>query len=449
MLSYSREDGVTVCDYFEQCLREAEFWVWRDLNDVPGGADWRAAARETIRTVDVVLVFLTPAAVISESVRWEWETALSLSKRVVPLLISDCRIPPELSGNRRDLRKGYQQEPTRVIGDCEREWQRIESRIHSVSEHLDDVLQGSSYRDWIRAGEKSVEAKLRCMPPALPPEVFETVLDVLNTLGIEAAGLGPLPELLDSILAGTFEVPARPTVLTAHAETVRRIFKPLRDRIPGIRVPVVLMVMNQQEARSLDDETAFAEYPIELRTEFQAYRKFLPQGWTTRYGVTPENSCLFPGQPSLGVAIHATLADQCSEALIPQFINIRDLAQPKQRTQLWQLRNNPCVLIIDATSTRHPLLQRCFRRTCLDSCAKTLVVRIKPETDGCAVQLTGLLVQEWFASEFESRVEEDASCADVADWGAFRRWVRAEVPRSIPNCRRGPGNLWSVINQVG
>jgi hypothetical protein len=87
-LSYSRSDGADACRFFADALAAASFLVWRDVSDIAGGTEWRNVAREAVAKVDAVLVFLTPAAVSSEAVEFEWRTALDLGKRVVPLLVS-------------------------------------------------------------------------------------------------------------------------------------------------------------------------------------------------------------------------------------------------------------------------------------------------------------------------------------------------------------------------
>jgi hypothetical protein len=451
-LSYARNDGAEACDFFDRALSQAEFHIWRDLADIAGGADWRVEAREAIRSVDIVLLFLTPGAVASENMKWEWNTALDLGKRVVPLVIQDCSLPAELAGNRnhRDLRSGYQQEPFRIIGECQREWQRIRSRLQNLSESFQEMFGDSPHRSWLRIGEKSLDQKLRSDPPLFPPEVFDTFLDLLKWLAGQSAAQVDLSDALDCIFDGRCEVAGSKAIVQAHADTFRRVLKPMRDQLPGIAVPTVLMVMNRQEAESLADGTAFANYPRELREEFDAFRAGLPDGWILRYGERPEQARLFPTQPSaIGQLIRSTLEGQCSEPLVPHILDVRRLSAGSM-AQLWELRNKGCVVVIDALSTRHPALQRCFRRTRLDSSPKTLVVKISPSPKSAAVIDTlGALVEEWFASEFDRRMQEDDfRVADVTEWSAFRRFVRNEVPRSIPKCAGTRDNIWGAINQV-
>ncbi|MEM9009190.1 MAG: toll/interleukin-1 receptor domain-containing protein, partial [Cyanobacteria bacterium P01_F01_bin.86] len=95
-LSYARADGKVAATRLRSELERAGFQVWRDIEDMQGGQAWKEQLRQNIRTADTVVVLLTPAAVASKYVEWEWESALTLEKRVIPLLILPCDVPEEL-----------------------------------------------------------------------------------------------------------------------------------------------------------------------------------------------------------------------------------------------------------------------------------------------------------------------------------------------------------------
>lgn len=96
-LSYARADGLAAASRLRAELELAGFTVWRDLEEMRGGVAWKEQLRAALRAVDAVLVLLTPAAVASANVGWEWENALTLQKKVIPLLILPCRPPDELA----------------------------------------------------------------------------------------------------------------------------------------------------------------------------------------------------------------------------------------------------------------------------------------------------------------------------------------------------------------
>jgi hypothetical protein len=96
-LSYARGDGGDAVTRLRNELIRAGFNIWRDIEEMHGGERWKEQLRAALRRIDVVLVLLTPGAVESQMVAWEWENALTLEKCVIPLLAIKCKIPPELS----------------------------------------------------------------------------------------------------------------------------------------------------------------------------------------------------------------------------------------------------------------------------------------------------------------------------------------------------------------
>ncbi|MGD1906292.1 MAG: toll/interleukin-1 receptor domain-containing protein [Leptolyngbyaceae cyanobacterium] len=95
-LSYARADGKAAATRLRAELQKARFQVWQDIEDMQGGQAWKEQLRAALRMVDGVAVLLTPAAVASKNVEWEWENALTLEKPVFPLLMMPCSVPEEL-----------------------------------------------------------------------------------------------------------------------------------------------------------------------------------------------------------------------------------------------------------------------------------------------------------------------------------------------------------------
>jgi len=96
-LSYARSDGSSIADRLRTELERANFIVWQDVGNMRGGQEWKEQLRIALREVDVLLVLLTPEAVKSSYVTWEWENALTLQKRVIPLLVLPCNSPADLA----------------------------------------------------------------------------------------------------------------------------------------------------------------------------------------------------------------------------------------------------------------------------------------------------------------------------------------------------------------
>ncbi|MEZ4866919.1 MAG: toll/interleukin-1 receptor domain-containing protein [Caldilineaceae bacterium] len=95
-LSYARADGLDAATRLRTELAAMGFSAWRDIEEMRGGQAWKEQLRAALRAVDAVVVLLTPAAVASKTVEWEWENALTLGKRVLPVLIQPCDVPAEL-----------------------------------------------------------------------------------------------------------------------------------------------------------------------------------------------------------------------------------------------------------------------------------------------------------------------------------------------------------------
>ena len=95
-LSYARGDGLDAAAKLRAELTGMGFQVWRDLEEMQGGLTWKKQLYQALGQVDAVLILLTPAAAASQPVTWEWETALTMEKRVIPLLVATCDVPAEL-----------------------------------------------------------------------------------------------------------------------------------------------------------------------------------------------------------------------------------------------------------------------------------------------------------------------------------------------------------------
>ena len=95
-ISYSRKD----MDFVRKLagdLEMAGYDVWWDISDLRGGDDWVRSIPDAISSSQFVLVVLTPASTKSEWVRKEYTQALSLRKKVIPIMLVAGRIPFSLN----------------------------------------------------------------------------------------------------------------------------------------------------------------------------------------------------------------------------------------------------------------------------------------------------------------------------------------------------------------
>ncbi len=91
-ISYSRKD-IAFARKLAADLEKAGYSVWWDITDLRGGDDWVRVIPEAIETSDFVIVVLSPDATASEWVRKEYTQALSLHKRIIPIMLRATAVP--------------------------------------------------------------------------------------------------------------------------------------------------------------------------------------------------------------------------------------------------------------------------------------------------------------------------------------------------------------------
>ncbi len=93
-VSYKREDSEFV---LKEVIRlQRTYRVWWDKTSIVGGEDWEKAIRAGLEDSVALLVVLSPKAVESPYVRFEYETALDSGIPVIPVMIEPCDIPVRL-----------------------------------------------------------------------------------------------------------------------------------------------------------------------------------------------------------------------------------------------------------------------------------------------------------------------------------------------------------------
>ena len=90
--SYARADSEFVLRLARD-LRAAGEKVWIDQLDIRGGERWDGAIESALEQAGSLLVILSPAAVESQNVMDEVSLALESNKRVIPVLLRECKVP--------------------------------------------------------------------------------------------------------------------------------------------------------------------------------------------------------------------------------------------------------------------------------------------------------------------------------------------------------------------
>jgi hypothetical protein len=91
-ISYSRKDT----DFVRKLagdLESAGYDVWWDITDLRGGDDWVRNIPEAIKSSQYFIVVLTPNSIESDWVRKEYTQALTLRKKIIPIMLAQCSVP--------------------------------------------------------------------------------------------------------------------------------------------------------------------------------------------------------------------------------------------------------------------------------------------------------------------------------------------------------------------
>ena len=91
-ISYSRKDMEFVRKLAGD-LETAGYDVWWDITDLRGGDDWVRSLPAAIEASQFFIIVLTPNSTESEWVQKEYTQALTLRKKIIPLMFEACNVP--------------------------------------------------------------------------------------------------------------------------------------------------------------------------------------------------------------------------------------------------------------------------------------------------------------------------------------------------------------------
>lgn len=95
-VSYSHADAVLVAPVVA-LLRINNSFVFQDITDIKPSKKWRGQIDDALNKADLVVVFWCDHANKSDLVKIEWSSAVLQEKDLLPLLLDDTPLPPELA----------------------------------------------------------------------------------------------------------------------------------------------------------------------------------------------------------------------------------------------------------------------------------------------------------------------------------------------------------------
>jgi hypothetical protein len=129
-------------------LAEQDFNTWRDLDDIGGGAAWRAAISRAIRTCESFLVVLSPQSVASKNVVKELSLADEHRRPIIPVRFQEFEVSPDIEYQLSGL-----------------QW--VDFSVAQYSKALDDLLK--ALRVERQAYQSGKLRPIRNMPTPPPP----------------------------------------------------------------------------------------------------------------------------------------------------------------------------------------------------------------------------------------------------------------------------------------
>ena len=92
-MSYAREDS-TGAERLRSALTGQRKTVWIDVEEIVGGAEWRARIERGIEACKAFVFILSPDSLRSQHCQQELESASRLNKLIIPVYLRDVRRPP-------------------------------------------------------------------------------------------------------------------------------------------------------------------------------------------------------------------------------------------------------------------------------------------------------------------------------------------------------------------
>jgi len=89
-ISYARSDGKSFADDLRHRLSdEYYFQIWQDIVELEGGKDWWLQIEAAIKSVEFLVMVMTPGALASQTTRKEWRLARQEGVWVLPVMAEE------------------------------------------------------------------------------------------------------------------------------------------------------------------------------------------------------------------------------------------------------------------------------------------------------------------------------------------------------------------------
>ncbi|MDN3676949.1 TIR domain-containing protein [Flavobacterium paronense] len=173
--SYSRVDSNFALKLAKD-LRQSGIELWIDQLDIKGGTHWDASIEDALNSANRMIVILSASSVASNNVMDEVSYALENNKKIIPVLLNDCKAPFRLRRLQHidftlDYKKGLSQlleainstniqNPILVVNEVEKQISLPENDnevIEPIKPEVVKLVKKEKEKDRERVSEREIE----------------------------------------------------------------------------------------------------------------------------------------------------------------------------------------------------------------------------------------------------------------------------------------------------
>ena len=189
-ISYSRKNKEIALD-LAQRLQGQGVAVWLDLLNLEPGTHWDIAIQNALEEANAVLVLLSPPAVASTYVLSEIDCALEQKKKIVPLLLEDCRIPLLLRRVQYiDCSKSLEEGFLILLQDLKESREVDTDRLEGTAEVVTSIFQSPSESDFLE--ERLISPEEIAKAKSLHLSRVKRLYHLLIGLGVLSLGVSAI-----------------------------------------------------------------------------------------------------------------------------------------------------------------------------------------------------------------------------------------------------------------
>ncbi|MBN1200348.1 MAG: toll/interleukin-1 receptor domain-containing protein [Anaerolineae bacterium] len=123
-------------------LRASGARIWLDIHDAEPGRYWSRSIERALGESVMMLVVLSPAALMTEHVAVEWQAYLAARRPVIPVVAQPCKLPDPLRARSpvnftHDYQRAVHRLTTRLI-ECGARARRVDPVVWSMAEEVHD-----------------------------------------------------------------------------------------------------------------------------------------------------------------------------------------------------------------------------------------------------------------------------------------------------------------------